>query len=251
MTILKFKRLIKFFISQKYISTLKAFIYMGNNVFCPCCKKRFRKFLTIFGRPNAMCPFCGSLERHRLIYLYLKEKTKIFTNDVKLFHFAPEDVFISIFSSKKNIKYYTGDLNSCKASIKMDITKIPCKKRVIDVILCIHVLEHILDDKKAMSEMYRILNDKGWALLQHPIDKNRDKTYEDLSKITPKEREMAFLQVDHVRIYGTDLKRRLETAGFTVKVEDCVKQFDNKMIEKYGLMKNELIYLCYKANKKS
>jgi ubiquinone/menaquinone biosynthesis C-methylase UbiE len=196
-----------------------------------------------------MCPFCGSMERHRLVYLYLKDRTIFFSKGIKLFHIAPEDVFLKKFTSKKNIKYYTGDLNSSKAAIKMDITNIPIKNGIFDVILCCHVLEHIIDDQKAMREMFRILKDKGWALLQHPIDQNRADTYEDPNKVTPEEREMAFLQTDHVRIYGTDFKKRLENAGFTVKLENYIKQINESLVIECGLKKDDLIYLCYKPEK--
>ncbi|MEG3066539.1 methyltransferase domain-containing protein [Acetomicrobium sp.] len=115
-----------------------------------------------------------------------------------------------------------------------------------DCIICYHVLEHIPDDQMAMKEIFRVLKPGGWAILQVPI--LRDKTFEDPSVITPEDRERVFGQRDHVRIYGLDYKDRLEQAGFSVKVDDYVKQLSSDVIERYGLMKDENIYFCSKPN---
>ncbi len=168
------------------IKFIYRFYYFGTKFRCPICGCRFRKMLS-FGtnlRPNAKCPSCFSLERHRLLWLFLKEKTNFFSDQLKILHFAPELVFDNIFKSMPNLDYITADISSEIAMVKMDITRIPQQKNTYDVILCFHVLEHIVDDRKAIRELCRVLKPGGWAILQVPII--GDKTFEDRSVVLPK-----------------------------------------------------------------
>ncbi len=243
-------------IYQNYRSKKRSELYAGNGVFCPLCNSNFKEFAP-FGsskRENAQCPNCGSLERHRLLWKYLSEKTNLFNDTkVRLLHFAPEKSFYDVFSKSQNIEYVPCDLypkkytyNGKVKTIKVDITKIPFEENFFDVILCSHVLEHILDDRLAMSELYRVMKKGAWGIFQVPIDYERDNTYEDSSISTPKEREEAFGQSDHVRIYGKDYKNRLEEVGFNVKEDDYINSFSSDELFKFGLMKSELIYYCRK-----
>jgi len=127
----------------------------------------------------------------------------------------------------------------------MDITYIPYKHNSFDVILCNHVLEHVVEDQKAIRELFRVLTPGGWAILQCPIDSQRAKTFEDPSITAPHDRARAFGQHDHVRIYGRDYKERLEKAGFTVKVDNYARDLDINVVRKYGL-KDEEIHFCTK-----
>jgi len=230
--------------------TLKSILYIGNQFVCPCCEGHFRKFLP-FGvkqRLNAQCPRCGSLERHRLLWLYLKNRTKFFSENLKVLHFAPEYCFQKTLRFMTNLDYISADIKSDLAMVKMDITNISCKDDSFDIILCNRVLEHVKDDERAMRELFRVLKPGGWAIIQVPID--LDKTFEDPNVLLPEERERVFGQKDHVRIYGRDYKYRLEKARFTVKVDNYVEELGADMIKKYGLMKNENIYFCTKPKPK-
>jgi predicted SAM-dependent methyltransferase len=178
--------------------------------------------------------------------LYFKNKTNIFKENLRLLHFAPEDSFQNIFNSYSNIDYVSADLTASNAMLKMDITNILFKNEAFDVILCSHVLEHVEDDKRAMREMFRVLKKGGWAVIQSPVDKNRERTYEDRSIRTPKDREKYFGELDHVRTYGLDYKQRLEDAGFTVKFNDYLKELGEGAIKTYALSNNDEIYLCTK-----
>ena len=222
--------------------------FIGNKVQCPVCNGRFRKFLSygIKSRKNALCPKCLSLERHRLLWLFLKNKTGFFEKNIKLLHIAPEQCFYKKFKKLMNIHYITADLESPLASVKMDIQDIPYEDNLFDVVICNHVMEHIPDDLKAMSEIHRILKQDGFAILQVPIDKNREKTYEDTTITAPLEREKHFRQKDHLRLYGLDYPQRLQHAGFKVIEQDYNKEIAQNIIEKYKLPKNEIIYLCRK-----
>ena len=239
------KYLIRFsFIFSKIISIF----YTGNNVSCPICKSHFRKFLPYGnkGDDNRLCPRCLSLERHRLLWLYLKNKTDFFYKNLKVLHVAPEQPFLKRFSTLKNLDYTTADIESPIADIKMDIQEIPFDDNSFDVVICNHVLEHVEDEFKATSEIFRILKKNGWAILQVPIDTSRYETYEDPSITAPKEREKHFGQYDHLRAHGLDYPKRLEKSGFKVIKEEYVKEFDDKTMELYRVYKEEIIYLCIK-----
>ena len=231
--------------------------YQGNTVVCPICESTFREFAP-FGlnrRKNARCPRCGSLERHRLIWKYMNERTDLFqkTGTSRLLHFAPEQAFYNVFSNNSKIDYVPCDLspeayrygNGPKIT-KVDIVSIPFEDNSFDVVLCNHVLEHIPDDAHAMSELYRVMKKGAWAILQVPIDYSLDVTYEDFSITTPKGREEAFGQYDHVRFYGKDYMDRLKKAGFEVVEDAFVKSISPEEQFRYGLLDSEYLYYCQK-----
>ena len=221
----------------------------GNEYTDPIDGKSFRKFIP-YGynrvRKNALSPSTYSLERHRILWLYLKNETNVFSKKIKLLHFAPEAAFHEIFKKSNNISYDTIDLNSPLAKIKADICNLPLEDNTYDFILCNHVLEHINDDIKAMSELYRVLKKGGIGIFQIPIDINRDKTYEDSSIKDPKERNKVFGQYDHVRIYGMDYYDRLRSVGFSVEQIKYADNLTKDEIKKYCLNSNEIIPVCKK-----
>ncbi len=221
-----------------------AFALKGNNFVDPIDGKSFKSFLP-YGyenqRENVLSPSTLSLERHRLLWLYLRGNTNFFTKSIKLLHFAPEQAFYKRFKKLKNIEYVTTDLNSPLADVKADICNLPFDDNSFDVILCNHVLEHIPNDTKAMQELYRILKPGGWGVLQIPQDLNRATTFEDNSITDKNERAKIFGQYDHVRIYGRDYFEKLRTIGFTVEEIDFTASLSTSEIEKYCLAKNEII----------
>ncbi|MCP4457518.1 MAG: methyltransferase domain-containing protein [Cytophagales bacterium] len=228
---------------------IAAVFYGGNKVECPVCNSTFRKFLP-YGREsrsNALCPNCLSLERHRLIWLYLQRKTNFFSAKANMLHVAPELCFINRFEALENLDYITADIESPLAKVKMDIHEIPFEDNSFDILFCNHVLEHVDDDLKAMREMYRVLKSGGWAILQipwfHPIP---DVTLEDPSITDPKERDRIFGQDDHVRLYGKDYPERLAKAGFKVVEERLVMEMDRDEVERYALPDDEIIYRAEK-----
>lgn len=231
--------------------------YFGNKVICSLCEFRFEQFAH-FGpnrRVNAKCPNCGSLERHRLLWRYLVEKTDLFDNSApkKLLHFAPEKIFYDLFSKTESIQYtpcdYSPELFRFKGKSKIekiDITSIEFEDNLFDVVICLHVLEHIPNDAKAMCELFRVMKKGAWGIFQVPIDYDRLETYEDFTIRTKIGKKIAFGQEDHVRWYGQDYKDRLVLAGFTVYVDDFVKKFTSEQLYEYGLNGSELIYFCRK-----
>lgn len=216
----------------------------GNRYTDPIDGKSFRKFLP-YGyenqRENVLSPSTLSLERHRLLWLYLKNETDFFTAPKKMLHFAPEQAFYQRFRQQKNLDYTTTDLSSPLADVKADICNLPFYDNEFDVIFCNHVLEHIPDDTKAMQELFRVLKPGGWAVLQIPQDLSRETTFEDDSITDRKERAKIFGQYDHVRIYGRDYFDKLRNIGFEVQAIDYTKNLSDSDIEHYCLAKGEII----------
>lgn len=198
-------------------------------------------------RENALCPNCLSLERHRLMWLFLKEKTDFFQSSKKILHIAPEICFIDRFETLHKDDYITADIESPLAKVKLDVHEMPFPDNSFDVTFCNHVMEHVTDDIKAMSEIYRVLKPGGFAIIQipefHPIP---EKTYEDKTIIESKEREKHFGQDDHVRLYGKDYPDRLRSAGFTVTEDAYINGLSEKRQKLYALPKGEVINFCQK-----
>lgn len=227
-----------------------AFFLKGNRFTDPIDGKHFRSFLPYgYGnqRNNVLSPSTLSLERHRLLWLYLKEETNFFSAEQKVLHFAPEQCFLKRFKALKHIDYTTTDLESPIADVKADICNLPFEDNSYDVILCNHVLEHIPDDTKAMQELYRVLKPGGYGVLQIPQDLSREHTFEDDSITDRKERAKIFGQYDHVRVYGRDYFNKLRSIGFKVDEVDYTSQLSEADIEKYCLAKGEIIPLVYKS----
>ena len=232
-----------------WIAPLIAIYYKGSKFTDPIDGKSFRKFLPYgYGeqRPNVLSPSTLSLERHRLLWLYLQEKTNFFTAPKKVLHIAPEQCFLKLFKNQKNLDYITADLYSPIADVKADICDLPFEDNSFDVVFCNHVLEHIEDDKKAMNELYRVLKKGGFGIFQIPQDLNREETYEDFSIVSPEERALHFGQYDHVRVYGKDYFDRLRNVGFTVDEVDYSKTISKDLITKYCLVKGEILPVCTK-----
>ena len=235
----------KFLIKYSFLITpILRIIFHGKKYTDPIDDSNYSKFLS-YGyktvRKNALCPGTLSLERHRLLWLYLDRETNFLSSNLKVLHVAPEQVFYKKFKKLKNWEYFTFDLNSPIADIKGDLTSTNFKDESFDLIICNHVLEHIEDDKSALNEMYRILKYNGISILQVPINVKRENTFEDLSIKSKIQRQKYFGQYDHVREYGLDFKDRVEQAGFKVEMINYSKKISQDLVIKYGLMKDDLI----------
>ncbi|WP_090678648.1 class I SAM-dependent methyltransferase [Myroides guanonis] len=230
-------------------SPILSWYLKGESFTDPIDGKSFKTFLP-YGyatqRNNALSPSTLSLERHRLLWLYLQRETDFFTSPKKVLHFAPEQAFYKRFRKLNNLDYTTTDLESPLADVKADICNLPFEDNSFDVILCNHVLEHIPNDTKAMQELYRILKPGGMGIFQIPQDTKRTTTFEDDSITDKKERTRIFGQYDHVRIYGLDYFDKLKTIGFEVNPVDYTVNFTQEEIKRYGLAKGEIIPVCFK-----
>ncbi|MFK8297764.1 class I SAM-dependent methyltransferase [Capnocytophaga cynodegmi] len=223
--------------------------FRGSKYEDPIDGKKFRNFLP-YGyavqRPNVLSPSTLSLERHRLLWLYLTRETNFFQREMKVLHVAPEQAFYKRFKKQSLWKYITTDLYSPLADVKADLCNLPFADNTFDLILCNHVLEHIPDDQKAMSELFRVMKSGGIGIFQIPQDYNREVTFEDDNITDPDERTKIFGQYDHVRIYGMDYFDKLRKIGFQVDEVHYAKQFSDEEIEKYRIVKEEIIPVCKK-----
>ena len=226
---------------------LRPIIYQffkGNKFTDPIDGKSYRKFLPYgYGkqRENALSPGTLSLERHRQMWLYLQSETDFFTKNYKVLHIAPEQEFLRKFKKMKNLDYTSADLFSPIVDVKADILDLPFADESFDVVICNHVLEHIEDDRKAMSELYRVMKKGGWGILQVPMKNSLEKTYEDFTITDPKERQKHFGQYDHVRWYGMDYFDRLKSVGFDAEANFYSQKFSEEDIKRFGLNKNEIL----------
>lgn len=231
------------------VRPLLAIWLKGDTYTDPIDGKSFKRFLP-YGyakqRPNVLSPSTLSLERHRLLWLYLQNETDFFNKPLKVLHMAPEQCFLSLFKKMKNLHYTTADLYSPIVDVKADILDLPFESDLFDVVLCNHVLEHIEDDHKAMSELYRVMKPGGWGIFQIPQDLSLEQTYEDFSITDPQERARHFGQYDHVRIYGKDYFDRLRKVGFVVKEIDYSSLLSPELVERYCLAKGEILPVCTK-----
>lgn len=265
------KKIITFFLPYQYRYRIKEkskqlirkIHNFGFKYKCPMCNSHIKEMLpfgydfpvlrekNVIGggyRLNARCPVCYSVDRERLLYLYLQHKTSLFKQKTKLLHVAPERALSSFIKKHIRIDYLTADLCSDGVMVKMDITHIEYPDNHFDAIICNHVLEHIIDDRKAMRELYRVLKPNGWGILQVPISHTLTETYEDASAITPEERENKFGQCDHVRIYASDYLDRLKEVGFQVDAFDWWTDdtYFSGSTNKFSLLPEETIFVVRK-----
>ena len=235
-------------VSHFFLQIFSLFL-RGNKYEDPINGITYRKLLPygrLKSRENALAPDSMSLERHRLMWLFLKERTNFFNSNLKFLHIAPEYCFIKIFKNMKNLDYTTGDLISPWADVKMDVHNIPFPENTFDVVICNHVLEHVDDSDTVMKEFYRVMKPGGWGIFQVPIDLESKTTKEDKSITDPKERERLYWQSDHLRLFGLDYPDKLRNAGFKVTESNFINQIEKDLIIRYALPKDEIIYLCEK-----
>jgi hypothetical protein len=225
---------------------LEGFKKVACNI-CGWSGRKFCDFYTGYEHiyKNSVCPECYSHPRHRAYYLYLNELLAKFNKSIKLLHFSPEMAITRVLKSHPNVEYLSVDIDHTKAMRKEDITNLTFKDNSFDVIICMHVFEHIDNDRKAMEEVYRVLKPGGSALLDVPIDVNRELTYEDASITSPADRTRKFWQWDHVRLYGMDYKSKLEDVGFAVTEDYYVRSKGEGFTHRHG-METIPSYLCTK-----
>jgi SAM-dependent methyltransferase len=183
------------------------------------------------------------LERHRLIYFALRKTIPAPCKKCSILHFAPEKCLTDTVKEYfPDSDYVTADMSEGRAMVAMDIQNIQFEDERFDLIFCNHVLEHVADDRKAMSEIYRILKHAGRAFLTVPFDPENEKTYEDPSITSPMLRRVHFGQRDHVRYYGMDFRSRLESAGFRV---DPFKAacLEEEIIRRHALIEQDVVWI--------
>ena len=219
----------------------KSFVRLfGNHSPRKCTVCGYQGSFVSYGFPltaDALCPGCLSLERHRALALYDSRNPLFAGKDI--LHFAPEPGFQKLVRSRLPKSYKTCDLFAENVDLKINIEKIALPDQSFDLILCLHVLEHV-DDKKAMPELFRILRPGGTCIVMVPLEEGWDKTYENPAVTSRSDRLLHFGQEDHVRYYGRDLSDRLAAAGFDVSNATSVEPD----VLNHGLKRGEKIFFC-------
>jgi SAM-dependent methyltransferase len=168
---------------------------------------------------------------------------------MKILHIAPEQPFLERFRKLNNLNYITADLESPIADCKCDVQELPFKEDEFDAVICNHVLEHVDDDTRAMSEILRVMKPGAFAILLVPLYFDRNKTYEDASIVSPKDRAKHFLQYDHKRLYGIDYPNRLKKVGFLIPDKNFLDELDADLKKRYALPGQEFMYGYMKPQK--
>ena len=218
----------------------------GPGVYCPIADKSFKSFIRM--QDDLLTPTNGARSRQRLVWLYLKNEIDILNKEARVLHVAPEISYQDILSKQKNLSYFPGDKMVAGYSNQggvqnIDLTKLEFEDNSFDLVICNHVLEHIPDDKAAMSEIYRVLKPGGKGVITVPIKEDLENTYENDEITTPQDRVKHFGQWDHVRWYGMDIKKRFEDAGFEVELKKYGENFSEEDFQKYGLCNDIIIDL--------
>ena len=237
----------------EWIVPVVGLLYLGKGNQCPLCGCQRRRFLPygyVTSRENALCPNCLSLERHRLLWLWLVRESDIGRGAMalpRLLHIAPEVAlmrkFKKMYASTPD-RYVTADLESPLADMHFDVQQIPLEAESFDAIICNHIMEHVEDDGKALRELYRIMRRGGWGVILSPVELEREKTFEDDTITDRAERTRIFGQYDHRRIYGRDYAARLREAGFEVYDIDYKNELSKAEQELYALPTDHLYIVC-------
>jgi SAM-dependent methyltransferase len=221
-------------------------IFRGHARCCPVCESELSRFLPFgrSGRADAYCPVCESLERHRLHWIYLRERTDLLDGSPRRWlHVAPEAVLAARLRALPGARYVSADLADPRAMLRLDVMRLPFAEAAFDAIVCSHVLEHVADDRAAMRELRRVLRPGGVALLPVPPIR-AERTTEDPAERDPAERRRRFGHPDHVRRYGRDYPQRLADAGFRVEAVGAAELVGDGGVRRFGLANGDEVFAC-------
>jgi SAM-dependent methyltransferase len=212
----------------------------GDAVQCPCCQRTFARFADDRNRPDAVCPRCGSHERHRLLRLWLERRGELAG---RVLHFAPEYCLEGWLRRRPGLDYVTSDFAGGGADLRLDMTAIDLPDASVDVVIASHVLEHVADDRAALTELCRVLRPGGRAIVMVPVDHDRAHTYEDPSIDTPAARERAYRQHDHLRLYGADVAARLSVPGLPFAADAYATELGPGVRARHRLLEVDEVYV--------
>jgi SAM-dependent methyltransferase len=218
--------------------------HRGDAVLCPICGHRFDRFKDDWNRANVLCWRCGSHERHRAQWMVLTGPRGLLRSARSLLHFAPEWALRRELRRVPGLRYVTADLSGEGVDLRLDLTALDLPDAAFDAVLCSHVLEHIEDDRAAMRELARVTAPGGWCLVMVPLDPSRSETYEDPAITSPEEREHAFWQHDHVRLYAADVGDRLRDAGFEVERIRPDVELGSDVLRRCRINPSDDVWLC-------
>ena len=194
-------------------------------------------------RENAVCPYCGSLDRNRWVFRIMQEKTDILKGRCRVLHFAPEEMIRKRIKENVNCDYYAGDVVLAADNHQVDVTDIQFRDKFFDYILINHVLEHVPDERKAFDELKRVLKESGILILSFPVTLEAE-TFEDERISSEEDRLRYYGQKDHVRLYGKDFRERIEGFGWQVSVYSPGKELSIQEAKRNGFLPEDILLLC-------
>lgn len=200
-------------------------------------------------RKNWQCPECGCVDRVRWVYYVLCNHTDIFERPCNILHFAPEAAISQrILEAQPASAYFPVDIAPGNGICRVDMTAIPFSDGTFDYVIANHVLEHIIEEEKALSELKRVIKLDGSIILSFPICADRN-TYEDRAIVNPEERLKAYGQEDHVRLYGRDYLERIKSFGFDVSVYTPKECCTMDEVERYGFIEDDVSLVCRRSKR--
>ena len=257
-------RLLRYDLYEKCKYFPELALSLGSRLQCPFCLWNFRRLkpagfhypvlkekrvVGAYWHTDDVCPRCNSNARERLLYLFLKNRTRIFHTSLRILHIAPEPNLVKAIRTSGPSLYVTGGLTAEGVMARFDILSMPFREDTFDVVICNHVMEHVADDSAAMCEVFRVLRTTGWAVLQVPIALALERTIEDANVKSEEDRIKMFGQRDHVRLYSrNDYLGRLQSAGFTVFAVKYSENLGDDLTRRYGLIKDEEIFIGFRSS---
>ena len=214
---------------------------LPGKVVCPCCGWRGRRFYDYielgYSIPNAACPQCDSHARHRAFHFWLRNEYHLETKRGVTLLFAPEKALAPVWDAAPHLRIYRADIEPTRnTDILVDLQRLPVADDTVYLIWCHHVLEHIEDDRAAISELHRVLRpEAGELIVSVPM------------KLGTETREYGFpdkRESGHWRAYGDDFADRLAESGLAVQAVDYEMSPEDR--RRYGVTP-ERFYLCRKT----
>ena len=215
--------------------------YSGSGVRCPVCEGEFKSYV---GGETGYCPGCQTRDRCRLMWLFLRDqRPELLGCSKAILQIAPDPGLEHLFRGMRGIRYLSGDLHEPEALVQLDLTNLDLPDMCFDLVICIHVLAHISNDRKAMREIRRVLRPGGIALIMTPLASDREETYEDPCIIGSDARDKAYGEWDFVRTYGLDLEDRLKEADFDVEELFPAESLSDDRRKLHGVW-NDRVFVC-------
>lgn len=249
---------LKDFLKQKVLPGylwVKSLKYLGDAKYCPCCRTGFSRFMEVGPkREPILCPRCRSTGRDRMFWFFWEKHQELLQPGMSILHIAPEDVLYRRFKNIPGVNYVAGDkflpqfANTYpKGTIYVDLTDMgQFADNSFDFIYCSHVLEYIKDDRKALSELFRVMKPGKSGIISVPINYGHLVTLEDETITDPLEQERLYGDKGHLRYYGTDYMDKVKEAGFQTEFVPITDFISIEMIEKSALEPRDVIHLCRK-----
>jgi SAM-dependent methyltransferase len=248
--------------------------WTGKKLICPCCNSRLKGFLRLqdvcdgifytpvtldgveypvtsyetFNCDQFLCPVCSSTDRGRLYTLFIKKKIpKNLTSKFKIIHFAPDNGLREFLQKQPNIEYVSSDFNFGGVDLHLDLRDMnSISSDSLDSFICSHILEHIVEDDLAISELFRVLKPGSWGILMAPIMLGLSKTHEDPQIKSQEDRIKAYGMEDHVRMYSKlDYIEKISKPGFIVR--QIGNDYFDFPLGDYGISEKSILYVVEKT----